>query len=130
MAPNRWLHLRHPRGFSPDDFELFKAQCRVFRAYVEAVLTNWSYFEKYPAPRYVFFEPELSSDARVASPLGGEQTIGSTATFENLTAWMLSWRFPIAFRQELEEGLTEPDPSDPQAMATSWRAVTTAIIRR
>jgi hypothetical protein len=78
MPPNRWLHLRRREGFTPEAFERFRAHCRVVRAYVEAVLENWSHFESYPAPRYEFYEPELSADRRIATlPLGGEQTLGT-----------------------------------------------------
>lgn len=46
MPPNRWLHLRNPAGFTPEAFERFRAHCRVFRAYVEAVLKDWHHFER------------------------------------------------------------------------------------
>jgi hypothetical protein len=119
---NRWLHVRHPRGFTPEQFDCFKAHCRVWQAYVEAVLREWEHFRDYPAPRYEFFEPTLSADRRVATlPVGGEWVLGTRAEFENAGSRLLWERFPLEFQLELEEGITEPDFADATRSITNWR---------
>ena len=101
------MRLRHPDGFTPERFEQFCAQCRVFRAYVEASLAEATIL-KCGAGSYVFFEPELSEDRSTASlPLGGWGTLGSRHEFQNASSWMLWHHFPLAFLAQLEEGLTE-----------------------
>ena len=120
--PNRWLHVRNRRGFTPEQFECFKAHCRVWRAYVEAVLADWRHFETYDAPRYEFFEPELSADKTVATlPLGGEWTLGTRSFFEDASSRLLWEWFPLSFQLEVEEGLTEPAPADASRNQTNWR---------
>lgn len=122
MAPNRWLHVRHPRGFTEEQFACFKAQCRIWRRYVESVLAEWRFLERYPAPSYEFFDPELSADRKVATlPVGGEWTLGTRADFEDAHARLLWERFPLELKLELEEGLTEPDPRDSRREHTNWR---------
>lgn len=125
-APNRWLHVRHPSTFSAEEFELFKALCRVFRAYVEASLAEWLLLGGHEAPHYEFFEPTLSSDRKVATlPVGGEWTLGTRAEFENFKSYMLWERFPLPLRFQLEEGITEPDPSSATGGTwTNWRKAT------
>jgi len=121
---NRVMHLRHPQGFDQRRFEQFRAHCRVFKAFVEALLADWNEIGagKYPAPRYEFGEPALSDDRTVASlPLGGEATVGSRAQIENASSFML-WRFfDASFREQMDEGITEDIGS---GMTTNWRPVT------
>jgi len=124
--PNRWMRLRHPNGFTDELFAQFCAHCRIFRAYVEAALDEARCFPLGPAS-YVFFEPELSADRRVASlPLGGTSTLGSRHSFENMSSFMLWHRLPLTFRERLEEGLTE-DIGDGRGLQTNWREPTRAI---
>ena len=124
--PNRWLHLRHPQGFTDEDFERFRAHCEVWQAYVSAVLANWSLLvtNTGQAPNYIFFEPELSPDRKIATlPVGGDSNLGSRSMFENGASRMLSEYFPWDFKQQLEEGLTETinRQKGPQ---TYWRHLT------
>ena len=124
--PNRWMRLRHPYGFTDELFAQFCALCRIFRAYVEASLAETRCFPVGPA-RYVFFEPELSADRRVASlPLSGTSTLGSRHGFEDMSSFMLWHRFPLGFREQLEEGLTE-DIGDGRGLQTNWRKPTQGI---
>ena len=124
--PNRWLHLRHPQGFSDERFEQFRAHCRVWRAHVAAVLENWARLPlaaggRGSPPNYKFFEPKLSADRTTVSlPLGGASTIGSRALIENACSRLLWQYFPIEFLRDLEEGLTETiDPA--RGPQTNWR---------
>lgn len=123
--PNRWLHLRHPRGFTDERFEQFCAHCRTWIAYVRELLTNWSLLGpgRGLAPAYQFFEPELSQDRLTATlPLGGEQNLGSRALIEDGCSRLLWQFFPLDFIVDLEEGLTETldRTAGPQ---THWRRV-------
>jgi hypothetical protein len=119
MPPNRWLHVRHPEGFDPRQFEMFRAHCRLFRACVECALTDWRLIQEGEPPRYEFFEPELSADRTTATlPIGGEQTLGSRHAFEDGRSYMLWEWFPISFIEKLEEGVTEMVTG---RQATSWR---------
>ncbi len=129
MSHKRWLHIRHPDGFPPERFEQFRAHCSVMQAYVKSLLANWIEIGAgtQPAPYYIFYEPELSEDRKIATlPLGGEWTIGSRAIIENECSKML-WQFmPISFTINLEEGLTEYLPEDlnfpeKQHLYTHWR---------
>lgn len=123
--PNRWLHLRHPDGFSEQDFVQFQAHCRIWRAYTQAVLAEWTVLEPKHAnvPRYVFFEPTLSEDRRVATlPVGGAWTLGSRLTFENAASHLLSDFFPLQFKLNLEEGLTETIDAS-KGPTTHWRRI-------
>lgn len=121
--PDRWLHLRHPEGFSDAQLALFQAHCRIWRAYTEAVLAEWATLEPGggPAPRYVFFEPTREGDT-VTLPVGGEQTLASRAMFEDAASHLLSDFFPLRFRLGLEEGLTETLDRT-RGPRTSWRRV-------
>jgi hypothetical protein len=124
VSPERWMRLRHPDGFAPERFDEFCALCRIFRAYVEASLAEPAIFD-FGSPSYVFFEPELSADRTIASlPLGGQPTVGSRAHFENGSSWMLWHLLPVAFRAELEEGLTEDIGN---GLRTNWRKPFEAI---
>jgi hypothetical protein len=124
LAPNRWLHVRHHGGFSSDQFDIFRAHCRAFRAFVEAALSEWALLGRGPAPKYEFFEPELSTDRTIASlPLGGEQTLGSRYAFEDWRSFMLWEWFPVAFIQQLDEGITEM-VGEATLAPTNWRRPT------
>lgn len=119
MAPNRWLHVRHPDGFSAAQFDRFRASCRVFRAYVETALTEWVALEGDAGPRYEFYEPELSADRTVATlPLGGAGTLKTRHDFEDLRSVMLWEWFPASFIAKIEEGITE---SVTGTRTTTWR---------
>jgi len=121
MRPTRWLHVRHPGGFDQRRFEMFRAQCRVFRAYVESALGVWDLVGSGEAPRYEFFEPELSTDGKTATlPIGGEQSFGSRHAFEDWRSYMLWEWFPVAFIEGIEEGVTEMDLAANE-FTTSWR---------
>ena len=127
--PNRWLRLRHPDGFGEREWTIFQANCRVLEAYVRACLAEADTFrlagaEGCPNPRYEFFPPTLSADRTTATlPLGGPSTVGTRATFEDASAWMLSDHLPFEFRLGCEEGLTEPAVSP----STSWRPATCRV---
>ncbi|MCA9685879.1 MAG: hypothetical protein KC457_27125 [Myxococcales bacterium] len=120
---NRWLHLRHPDGFSDEMFAMFAAHCRIWQAYTKAVLAEWATLEPgHPrTPSYVFFEPTRDGNI-VTLPVGGDYTLGSRATFENAASHLLSDFFPIHFRIGLEEGLTETTDLS-RGPATNWRPV-------
>ncbi|MEZ4384647.1 MAG: hypothetical protein R3A79_25180 [Nannocystaceae bacterium] len=121
-APDRWLHLRHPDGFSDELFASFAAHCRLWRAYTEAVIADWSALNPSyagPPPRYVFFEPVRGEAGVVTLPIGGDYTVGSRALFEDYGSHLLSDFFPLEFKLRLEVGLTEPRSGRP----TSWRPV-------
>lgn len=119
--PDRWLHVRLPRPLTDAEWELFCAETRVFRAYVEATLAVWpSLGFGHEAPAYRFFAPELSTDRTVATlPLGGAWTLASRALFESGAAYMLWERFPAETQALVEEGLTEEHDGTPE---THWRA--------
>lgn len=123
MRPNRWLHVRHPAGFDTEQFAKFEAHCRIFRAYVEAVLAEWPLLRAGELPpQYEFFDAELSHDRTIATlPLGGEQTLGTRHQLEDMRSRMLWEHFPAAFQLELEEGLTEADVADRTKLRTEWR---------
>jgi len=122
--PNRWMHLRHPHGFTEEQYKQFKAHVRVFEAYVRATLENWECLPvvgTHPSPEYEFFEPELSGDhMTVTLPLGGEQTLGSRATFEDGSSNLLWQHMPLDFLLDLEEGLTETTDRS-HGPQTNWR---------
>lgn len=125
-TPNRWLHLRHSDGFDDPMFAMFSAQCEVWKAYVRAVTEHWGILEAhysatYRPPAYEFFSPERSTDRGVVTlPVGGYQTLGSRATFENAASRLLSEFFPLQFKLRLEEGLTETiNPA--RGAETFWR---------
>lgn len=122
-TPNRWLHVRLADGFSDKDWESFRVHCRVWRAWVEALLANWKGLgHDYEPPQYEFFPPELSPDRTIASlPIGGDWTVGSRATIENGLSYMLWCFMPIETQLKLEEGITEPDLVEPKRLVTNWR---------
>jgi hypothetical protein len=122
MEPDRWLHLRHAEGFSPEMFERFRSGCVLWDAYVQANIRERERLGTNDGtPRYVCFPPELSPDRRVASlPVAGHQTLGSRARFENGASYLLREFFPFEFGKGLEEGLTE-DLGDGRGPQTSWR---------
>lgn len=121
--PDRFLHLRHPDGFSDERFTLFVSHCRIWQAYVCAVLAEWHTIEPSHgrAPAYLFFDPSRSSDGlQVTLPVGGDQTLASRATFEDAASHLLSDFFPFEFKLGLEEGLTETTRPN-GGLETSWR---------
>ncbi|ACY14218.1 hypothetical protein [Haliangium ochraceum] len=121
--PNRWLHLRHPRGFDDAHFAIFRAHCEIWKAHCVATLKQWRHLPLMSgeAPGYLYFDPTLSSDRRIASlPIGGDYTAGSRATFENASSKLLWQYFLLDFQLELEEGLSEMRDSE---VVTTWRRV-------
>lgn len=118
--PDRWLHLRLPRPFTPVEFAMFQAHAAVFEAYVDATLAAWGSFGfGHDAPQYVFFPPELSADSRVATlPIGGTWTLTSRALFETGAAYLLWQHFPFDLQAAAEEGLTEEHAGERE---THWR---------
>jgi hypothetical protein len=132
-GPDRWLHLRHPSGFSAEQFALFVAHAAIFRAYAEALLQNWQslpFNAGHPSVSYVFFPPTLSTDRLVASlPLGGARTLGTRARIENLSSYMLWQFFQPEFLKDLEEGVTETIDSS-AGPCTNWRPLSRALTLR
>ena len=129
--PNRWLHLRHLAGFNEERFAEFEAHCRIFEAYVQMALSNAQHLSNLKrsigdsAPQYIFFQPKLSDDRKVATlPIGGNNTLGTRAMFENGLSWMLWYHMPNEFKKDLEEGITEDFGSGEH---TNWRKIADAI---
>lgn len=121
--PDRWLHLRHPEGFTDHDAALFAAGCRIWWAHVQAVLAEWALLEPGHAtvPHYVVFDP-VHEGTRLTLPLGGSSTLASRARFEDAASHLLSDAFPPLRRLHMEEGLTETlDRS--VGPRTHWRPV-------
>jgi hypothetical protein len=122
MQPNRWFYIRHPNGFSPKMFECFKAQCRIWRAHVEAIRDNWEYIDILSSNEkseqgYIFFEPQLSEDGQVVKlGLGGEPSYSELLTFEDNFPEDLYKYFPIDFQLDLELGR----PSSPGEKIRWW----------
>ena len=109
MTPNRWFLLRHPEGFPEPLFRAFRAQCRIWRATLEATVESWddlSYGRlAVPKPRYEFGEPDLSEDRTIASlALGGELSHGAMKILEDDFPHALMHDFPLWFRLDLELG--------------------------
>jgi hypothetical protein len=130
--PNRWLHLKHPKGFDDERFAAFEAHCRIFEKYVQAVLDNAHHISGLKRAigetpvRYIFFQPELSDDRKIATlPIGGVNTLGTRANIENGLSWMLWYYMPIDFKKDLEEGITEDFGT---GKYTNWRKPTTMIV--
>lgn len=130
--PDRWLHVRHRRGFADEQWKSFQAHCRYFQATADALLANWIQLGRGDRPlRYIYFPPELSKDRTVATlPLGGDRTLGSRAAIENGLSSHL-WCFllehmPIEDFVRLEEGLTEHDLMDLSKLTTNWRPIARA----
>ena len=117
---NRWIHLKLPRAFTPDEFHQFTAHAQIWRRYVEATLEVWSELgHGHPAPEYEFFFPELSEDGAVATlPVGGDWTLASRALFEVGATYLLWQHFPAALQSEAQEGLTEEHDG---LTETHWR---------
>lgn len=118
------MHLRHPDGFTPERFEQFRAGCRLFEAHVRTVLAEWQRLRQDPRAitgQYIFGEPVLSEDRRVATlPIDGSNTLGSRSEFENMNSLLLHRFLPTEFRSALEEGLEEEVTGE---LVTSWRPV-------
>ena len=115
--PDRQLHLKHPDGFDDDMFARFKAGCRVWTAYVHAVLAED--LHQLGQVEYVVGDPTLSTDRTIATlPISGDWTIGARAHFEDAASPMLYEFLPFHFVIHTHEGLTEDRGDGPQ---TSWR---------
>ena len=129
-APNRWMRLRRPGGFTAADFDCFSAHSEAFVAYAQSWLKNW---HRKPGEtdsarvEYVFFRPEISEDKTVVSlPIGGQTVIGTRAALENGSSYML-WQFlPANCMEGLEEGFTETS-SATEGEQTHWRQPFKAI---
>ena len=109
MAANRWFHLRHPEGFDDTFFQTFRAECRIWRAYIEAVLEGWDYLSPgrsgIPKPVYEFGEAMLEEDGKVVTfSIGGEVSYGALKFFEDEFPQQLYMDFPLWFRLDLEFG--------------------------
>jgi hypothetical protein len=128
MAADRWLHLRSSAPWSAEMFDRFRSGCRLWQAHVQAVCREPC--ADLGAADYEFFEPVLSGDRLVATlPVGGPWTLGSRSKFENIASYLLREFLPHEFCRDLEEGLTEPDASDPTKNSTSWRKPSEPIAR-
>ena len=104
IKPNRWLRLKHSDGFDQVLFDKFVDHCHLFQLYVEALINSTTNLPNIENVNYIFFDPELSQDKKIASlPIGGERNIGSRSIIENELSWML-WRYmPVDFKNNLEE---------------------------
>jgi len=130
LAPNRWMRLRRPVAFTPQEFDCFCAHTSAFAAYAGTWLQNWNRIPshaKHPSIVYIFFPPELSRDRLVVSlPIGGESTLSTRAALENGSSFML-WQFlPVQSMAGLEEGLTETIDRV-KGPTTNWRLPSQAI---
>ena len=115
--PKRQLHLKHPEGFDDDMFARFEAGCRIWTAYVHAVLAED--LHNLGTVEYIVMPPTLSADRTVATlSISGAWTIGARAHFEDGASFMLREFLPIHFVINAHEGLTEDRGDGPQ---TSWR---------
>lgn len=116
----RWLHLRHPSGFSDDDFERFRSGCALWEAYVRTSIAEHARLgDDEGDPVYVCLPPTRSADRTVVTlPLAGRSTLGSRAEYEDWGAFLLAHFLPLRLRRHLEEGLTEDIGGGAQ---TFWR---------
>ena len=61
--PNRWLHLRYKKGFTPEMYECFKAHCKIYKAYVRKAIEVAKDIPNFLGSglslefKYVFFDP-------------------------------------------------------------------------
>jgi hypothetical protein len=99
--------LRHPDGFPETEWRSFVAQCRVWRATIDATLANWDDLSMgrlaIAKPTYQWTEPELSADRTLASwSVDGELSAGAAAALEPSVPDALHHDFPLWFRLELE----------------------------
>ena len=95
----------------------------MLEAYTRAILGNWGVL--FPAdevvPKYYFHTPTRSDDMLVVSlPIGGPSGLRSRHLVEDLSSWMLWRHFPVDYRADLEEGLTECIDAN-GGPRTSWR---------
>jgi hypothetical protein len=84
----------------------------MYRARVQALLENWEHLaptKGTPIPSIEFFRPELSADERIASlPLRMEGvTLGSRSLLQEAARDLYVF-LPIAFKLDVEMGVTEP----------------------
>jgi hypothetical protein len=99
--------LRHPDGFPDPEWRSFVAQCRVWRATIEAMVESWDDLSMgrlaIPRPAYRFAEPELSADRTLATlPLDGELAPAAASALEPGVPAALYHDFPLWFRLDLE----------------------------
>jgi hypothetical protein len=104
--------LKHPNKFPEAQWRSFVAQCRVWRATIEATVANWDDLSMgrlgMPRPTYSFAEPELSADLEVASiTVDGELAPVVRAVLEPGVPDALVADFPIWFRLELQTARCE-----------------------
>ena len=102
----RLLLLRHPDGFPEAEWRSFVAQCRVWRATIEATVESWDDLSMgrlaIPRPLYRFGEPELSADHTLATlPLDGELAPAAASALEPGVPAALYHDFPLWFRLDL-----------------------------
>src|SRR5262249_18496226 len=93
-------------GFPEPEWRSFVAQCRVWRATIEATLANWDDLSMgrlaMPRPSYQFGEPELSADRCEASlTVEGELPPAAAAALEPGVPHALYHDFPLWFRLDL-----------------------------
>jgi hypothetical protein len=115
---NRRFLLRHRDGFPEAQFRSFVAQCRVWRATIEATVAHWDDLSMgrlgIPRPRYQFGEPELSADRTLAIlPLGGELAPAARSVLEPDVPEALHHDFPLWFRLALEVARSDDDDAPP-----------------
>jgi hypothetical protein len=101
--------LHHPDGFPDAEWRSFVAQCRVWRATIEATLANWDDLSlgrlAIPKPDYRFGEPELSADGTLAAlTVDGELAAAAASALEPNVPAELYHDFPLWFRLDLEVG--------------------------
>ena len=97
-----------------DSERLELAQCRVWRATLEATVENWEDLSMgrlgMPRPIYVFGEPELSADRTVATiTVDGELAPVVRAVLEPAGPDALHHDFPLWFRLELQTARCEAE---------------------
>jgi hypothetical protein len=125
MRPNRWFGLRHPDGFSPDMFDHFKTQCRIWQTSVENQIAKWDedvLLKRCEKPDYIFFEPTISQDRQIVTlPIGGEVDYLALKMFEDYFPELYR-DFPTPFRFGIELGRYDAlfNPDDP---GPSWSSM-------
>jgi hypothetical protein len=105
MVRRRFI-LKHPDGFPEPEWRSFVAQCRVWRATVEATAAQWDDLSMgrlaIPRPSYQLGEPELSADRTEASlTVEGDLAPAAAAAVEPGVPHALHHDFPLWFRLDL-----------------------------
>ncbi len=102
----RRLHLKHPDGFDEEMFRRFEAGCRVWSAYVHAVLKES--LHQVGEVEYQIGPATLSEDRTIASlTIQGEWSVGARAHFEDAGSFLLREFMLFPFALGLMEGLEE-----------------------